>query len=206
MVWVRSRTRRCSLSVSRRQPVVALGPAGVVLALVAAVAGVRAQLGAQLEHLGVVGGRRPGRCGARRRRAVGQAGVAQGGRQVAARLAGLRGLKVFGIRIRSSASTGTGKSASESRRTCRSAVSTVGRGPSRAGRRAGVEHHRQAARRPAGTWMTSPGRSFSSEAAACGPAVAPRRCAAAPPRGPQIARRSPAYSSKSPRWQVIASR
>ena len=94
--------------------------------------------------------------------------------------AGERGLKDLGIRIRSSASTGTGKSIDASRLTCRSAVSTSGRGPSwyskprwplaRPGRAAPGRAPARARRTcRSGTWMTSPGLSFSSATAACGP-------------------------------------
>ena len=58
--------------------------AAMLLALVAAVARVRAQRGPQAHQLGVVGGRGPGRPGPSWR-AVGQAGATQRGRQVAAR-------------------------------------------------------------------------------------------------------------------------
>ncbi|CAM5636416.1 hypothetical protein SCALM49S_00001 [Streptomyces californicus] len=127
---------------------------------------------------------------------------------------GERGLNDFGTRIRSSASTGTGKSIEASRLTCRSAVSTSGRGPSwwsnprcplaRPAGSPGSSTSASPANFPVGTWMTSPGFSFSSEEAA-----AARRCAA-PCLASSVSRslrsrRRRAYSSKSPRWQVMPS-
>ena len=132
-----------------QQPVVALGPAGVVLALVAAVAGVRADRRPQPGDLGVVGR-------AARALAAAAAGPWSGtlARSVEARsrrACGLRGLNDLGIRSRSSASTGDGKSTTESRAPVarRSAPAGAGRRPSPDDAR--VEHDRPARRcaRPA---------------------------------------------------------
>ena len=128
MVFVRPSIRRSSCCGVALQPVVALGPAGVVLALVAAVAGVGPDLGAQPGDLAVVGGR--GRARLRCRSGAMCPALVRSAEARSRRDCGERGLNDFGIRIRSSASTGTGKSIDASRLTCRSAVSTSGRGPS----------------------------------------------------------------------------
>ena len=183
-----------------QQAVIALAPAGVVLALVAAVTRVLADSRPQPRDLGVLASsfalaatwpfvvRDPGAVVAARSR----------------RLCGLRALKDFGIRRCSIASTGDGKSSTESRRTWRSAVRTVGRGsvsPEIPGSRTTASP----ALRPAGTRITSPTLSTSRAW------VALARRWAAPVRASSAsrslsARRSAAYSSKSPRWQVIDAR
>ena len=119
------------------------------------------------------------------------------------RACGERALKPRGSCTVASASTAAGKRSSVSRRTCRSSVSTCSAGsPGRP--RPGSITTASPANRPVGTRTTSPARSFSSDAAA-----AARRWRA-PSRARDASRsrsatRRPAYSAKSPRWQVIAS-
>ncbi len=58
---------------------------------------------------------------------------------------------------------------------------------------------------PVGTWITSPGLSSRSDAIASSRRSA-RLALLAPFSASLIRRRRPAYSMKSPRWQVAASR
>ena len=118
------------------------------------------------------------------------------------RICGLRLLKLRGTFSRVSATTGVGKSASESRRACRSAVTTSGRGPSPDV--PGSTTTAYPANLPDGTSITSPGRSFSSELTASSRRSA-RRARAAPFSRSLMSRRIRAYSMKSPRSHVAAS-
>ena len=101
--------------------------------------------------------------------------------------------------------TGALKSTSGSRLICRSAVTTTGRGSVGPLGAAGVDDDGEPARRPDGTRMTSPSCSSSSDAAAAA-RCAPERSRASSDSRSDSARRSSAYSLKSPRWQVAASR
>ena len=125
-------------------------------------------------------------------------------RRVAARsrrAAALRALKCFGTAIRVTRLRRAGTSTSDSRRTCRSAVSTVGRGPSAPPATPASITTACPARRPAaGTRMTSPRRSRSSEATASARRSRDAARDSSASRSP-IRRRSAAYSVKSPRWQ-----
>ena len=118
----------------------------------------------------------------------------------------LRWLNDFGIRSRSIASTGVGKSTTDSRLTCRSSVSTTGRGVLAAGLQAGIEDDGKAGPRvrPASA-MTSPGFSSVERLGGRRPAQCRGVAGHAASRSDSW-RRRPAYSSKSPRWQVIDSR
>ncbi len=161
---------------------------------------------AQPAHLGVVV--RPGCACLAEPRSDGRGRSRVRSRSSAARsrrCCGLRALNVLAIRIRVSGSTGVGKSTSDSRRACRSTRHD--------------ERSRTLALRP-----RSPGRSRPRSRTSCRPAPRSRRrpgaCRATPPprragrpalasdrsaSRSDSARRSPAYSMKSPRSQAIAS-
>ena len=167
----------------------------------AAVAGMLAEPLAQAGDLSLVGG-----FGAP---AAARGGRAGGGlaasllRTVAARsrrCLAERALNEFGIRIRSIAVTGTGKSAALSRFTCRFAVSTSGSGRFSVAARPGTPGSRTTAmpaRLPLGTRMMSPRRNCSSDRSASARRAADR-CLAASPSRPDSSRRSSSYSAKSP--------
>ncbi len=113
-------------------------------------------------------------------------------------------MKLFGMRIQACGSTGTGKSSMDSRTTCFCSVSTSGRGSCFPVSRPGSSTTASPARRPEGTTITSPGLSFSTAAAAAARREA-EFCRDSSASRSDRALRNPAYSSKSPRWQVIAS-
>ncbi len=110
----------------------------------------------------------------------------------------------LGSRSRPRASTGAGKSATESRPAHLSSVTTRGRG-SLIGLSPGSTTTASPERRPEGTAMTSPLRSRSSEAAAAARRLAVFCRASAFSRA-EILRLRSKYSPKSPRWQVADSR
>ena len=116
-----------------------------------------------------------------------------------------RALKPFGMRSFAIASTGAVISTVEIRRTCRSAVSTIGRGSSRGFELPGSRTTTGPERRPPGMMNTSPIRRVRSEVKAAS------RLRPAASRVRSFSRlfassRICAYSSKSPRWHCIASR
>ena len=126
MVCVRLCAPGAAAPRSRAQPVVALGPAGVVLALGAAVARVGPHL---LRAAGRARRRRPppsAACRCRCRGMVGETRVAQRRGEVAARLRGARVERLRDPQPVAATRPGSGSPARDSRLTCRSAVSTVG--------------------------------------------------------------------------------
>ena len=205
MVLVRPSTRRSRPSVSRSQPPATArpsgrGPRGRRSRGTGAPRSRRRSSG----QLGVVAGRRrAGPAAAAAPASAPASALRSGARPGRAATAGCAALNVLRHPAPgSSGSTGVGKSTSDSRRTWRSAVSTVGRGPVRAAGQPGSRTTAQPARRPAGTRMTSPRRSRSSEAER----ASPRRSRERRPGqlGLAVARSAgaaPAYSAKSPRWQ-----
>ncbi len=102
-----------------------------------------------------------------------------------------------------STSTGTGKSADDSRPAHRSSVTTSGRA-SPIGSTPGSITTASPDRRPDGTAITSPLRSRSSDAAASA-RFEELFCFDSAFSRSVTRRRSAAYSVKSPRWQLIAS-
>ena len=111
------------------------------------------------------------------------------------------GLKCLLIRIRPATTGGAGKSTSDIRRTCRSSVSTSGRGLSFSLRVPGSITTTQPRRRPPGTWTMSPGFS-PSRICRVSARRSDRRSRAASASSAAISARSRAYASKSPRSQL----
>ena len=127
-------------------------------------------------------------------------------RSAAARLrraAGLAGSACLPIFIRPATAGGVGKSRIDIRRTCRSWVSTSGRGESRRSRVPGSMTSTQPRFLPPGTCTMSPGFRLGSTRSDSARRSEARSRAASASSSP-ICARSRAYSTKSPRSQAAA--